>query len=99
PDEVRTAVRLAATPADCLREDPGHRAPQDKARPAVTQLLICGKREAEFGEPLVEERVARLEPERGRRAVCDLQREGNQPLRQHAVLIRALRPTGPPTVA
>src|SRR4051812_18265643 len=72
--EAGTEVRLSAAPLDLHREDTGHCLAQNHPRPSSAHFLLGGQAETEFHQPLVPERVTRLDGECPRRLVDDLER-------------------------
>src|SRR5580765_8741209 len=75
PVEVRREIRLGTPPLNRRRQNSVHCTTEQEPRPTTAELLLLGKAEAELDESTVEERVARLDPERSGRLVGNFESE------------------------
>src|SRR2546427_4367085 len=76
--EVGGEVRLVAPAPHRVSEDAVERVAQHEPREATAELLIGRQRQAVLRQASIEEGVARLDRERRRGFVGDLEREGNE---------------------
>src|SRR6267154_5948480 len=75
--EIRREVGLAVAPLKLRWQDSMHGAAQDESAPAVTELLLRRQGEAEFHQPPVKKRIARLQTIGGCRLVRKLEHMRN----------------------